>query len=166
MQWAKINKGFTIVELLIVVVVIAILAAITIVSYNGVQSRAKIASVQSELSALNKKIELYKAEKGLYPINSDNLAWKNIFVETVGDIYDTSKKSFVLCRSVSGASFGVAAWAPISPPTGGAYYYVSSTTSSVMSAIWNGNGSFGTTAAAVCDQLLGPSFQSSWAHNL
>lgn len=33
--------GFTIVELLIVVVVIAILAAITIVSYNGIQERAK-----------------------------------------------------------------------------------------------------------------------------
>lgn len=35
------NAGFTIVELLIVIVVIGILAAITIVSFNGVQNRAK-----------------------------------------------------------------------------------------------------------------------------
>ena len=35
------NVGFTIVELLIVIVVIGILAAITIVAYNGIQDRAK-----------------------------------------------------------------------------------------------------------------------------
>lgn len=47
----KINKqqGFTIVELLIVIVVIGILAAITIIAYNGTRSRANIALVTSEL---------------------------------------------------------------------------------------------------------------------
>jgi len=39
------QSGFTIVELLIVVVVIAILAAITIVAYNGIQNRAKSSAV-------------------------------------------------------------------------------------------------------------------------
>ena len=37
----KTKSGFTIVELLIVIVVIGILAAITIVAYNGIQSRAR-----------------------------------------------------------------------------------------------------------------------------
>ena len=53
MQWAK-NRytGFTIVELLIVIVVIAILAAITIVAYTGIQDRAKESNVQSDLWGL------------------------------------------------------------------------------------------------------------------
>jgi prepilin-type N-terminal cleavage/methylation domain-containing protein len=63
------QKGFTIVELLIVVVVIAILAAITIVSYNGITSRANASSAQATASSLQKKIELYAADgpTGQYP---------------------------------------------------------------------------------------------------
>ena len=47
MQWARKQTGFTIVELLIVVVVIAILAAITIVSYNGITERSRMSVAQS-----------------------------------------------------------------------------------------------------------------------
>lgn len=60
--------GFTIVELLIVIVVIAILAAITIVAYTGVQERARYSAMRSDLSSLNKAILLYYAENGQYPI--------------------------------------------------------------------------------------------------
>jgi prepilin-type N-terminal cleavage/methylation domain-containing protein len=48
------REGFTIVELLIVIVVIGILAAITIVSFNGVTSRANAASLQSDLESDSK----------------------------------------------------------------------------------------------------------------
>jgi len=51
------QSGFTIVELLIVIVVIGILAAITIVAFNGVQQRAATAAVQSDL-AQNAKVIL------------------------------------------------------------------------------------------------------------
>ncbi len=59
MQWAQKQKGFTIVELLIVVVVIAILAAITIVAYNGIQNRAKDSAVASMASQAQKKLAAY-----------------------------------------------------------------------------------------------------------
>ena len=49
MQVGKNKHGFTIVELLIVIVVIGILAAITIVAFNGVTKRSAVASIQSEL---------------------------------------------------------------------------------------------------------------------
>lgn len=69
MQWAKTNNshGFTIVELLIVVVVIAILAAITIVSYNGITKSAHDTTIKSDLSSLKKKIELFRAENDRRP---------------------------------------------------------------------------------------------------
>ncbi|WP_298868464.1 prepilin-type N-terminal cleavage/methylation domain-containing protein [uncultured Microbacterium sp.] len=57
--------GFTIVELLIVVVVIAILAAITIVSYNGITKQAKASAMASTLSQWKKKSELQKVEKSI-----------------------------------------------------------------------------------------------------
>jgi len=52
------RPGFTIVELLIVVVVIAILASITIVSYNGIQSRAAVSAKQANADSIIKKIAL------------------------------------------------------------------------------------------------------------
>jgi len=61
------QKGFTIVELLIVVVVIAILAAITIVSYNGITNRANASASKSTAATWQKKVELYNSEQGNYP---------------------------------------------------------------------------------------------------
>lgn len=60
-QWANKHSGFTIVELLIVIVVIAILAAITIVAYNGIRERSQLSAMQSSLSQAAKKVQLYAA---------------------------------------------------------------------------------------------------------
>jgi len=61
------KKGFTIVELLIVIVVIAILALISIVAYNGIQSRSRDAGRIQKIKDIAKAIELYKIDYGQYP---------------------------------------------------------------------------------------------------
>ena len=57
------NGAFTIVELLIVIVVIAILAAITIVAFNGVQDRARASSAAQAVSQAGKKVKVWQVEK-------------------------------------------------------------------------------------------------------
>lgn len=66
----KSNRGFTIVELLIVIVVIAILAAISIVAYNGIQSRSKQSAAQSLASQIAKKAEAFNAVESSYPASN------------------------------------------------------------------------------------------------
>src|SRR5690606_2235778 len=68
------NRGFTIVELLIVIVVIGILAAITMVSYNGIQNRSKTAAGQQLASNVAKKIQAYYTVESSYPASAAAMA--------------------------------------------------------------------------------------------
>jgi prepilin-type N-terminal cleavage/methylation domain-containing protein len=71
----KKSPGFTIVELLIVIVVIGILAAITIVAFNGVKDRAILSSMSGDLSNNSKQLGLFNAEFGRYPSAASDQAW-------------------------------------------------------------------------------------------
>jgi prepilin-type N-terminal cleavage/methylation domain-containing protein len=65
------NDGFTIVELLVVIVVIAILAAITIVVYTGVVQKATVAALQSDLINASQKLKIYQVTNMAYPDTID-----------------------------------------------------------------------------------------------
>lgn len=70
------QAGFTIVELLIVIVVIGILAAITIVAFNGVQSRARDSARTNDIKSIQKALELYRVDNGIYPsVGTDNVGY-------------------------------------------------------------------------------------------
>ena len=64
------SRGFTIVELLIVIVIIAILAAIMTVMYAGLQQQAKNRAKVSAVGQAAKLIKLYKAANDTYPRNT------------------------------------------------------------------------------------------------
>lgn len=61
------QTGFTIVELLIVIVVIGVLAAITIVAFNGIQQRARVATVTTDLAGATRVLALHEVDAGRYP---------------------------------------------------------------------------------------------------
>jgi prepilin-type N-terminal cleavage/methylation domain-containing protein len=88
------QKGFTIVELLIVIVVIGILAAITIVAYNGIQERARASTVSAALSQVANKLAVYQVDyPDVYPADKTAL-------EAIG-IKDTSDISYQYTRTNS-----------------------------------------------------------------
>jgi prepilin-type N-terminal cleavage/methylation domain-containing protein len=82
------TAGFTIVELLIVIVVIAILATITIVAYNGIQNRAKESSVQSAASQVAKKVLAFA------PLNTDMYPLEASYRTDLGLPADTDQLTY------------------------------------------------------------------------
>ena len=77
----KINnkqQGFTIVELLIVIVVIGILAALVITTFTGIQQKARNTERQTDIKALHGQVEAYFAQNGKYPTlaNLNDTTWR------------------------------------------------------------------------------------------
>jgi prepilin-type N-terminal cleavage/methylation domain-containing protein len=68
---AKKNKGFTIVELLIVIVVIGILATLVIVTFTGIQQKGRNTQRQTDIKAVQGYVESFYAEYGFYPTGTD-----------------------------------------------------------------------------------------------
>jgi len=76
------SNGFTIVELLIVIVVIAILAAISIVAYNGIQQRANNSARISNAEHAVKLLSAYIVTYGKYPYSGGNSCIGNGFADS------------------------------------------------------------------------------------
>ena len=70
---STVSRGFTIIELLIVIVIIGILVAITAVSYNGITKSAKESALKSELKQASTEVEVAKAKTGNPPANASSL---------------------------------------------------------------------------------------------
>jgi len=139
------------VELLIVIVVIGVLAAISIVAYSGVQSRANDSAVQGDLSAAVKALELFKIDNGVYPRNVGDLdamastaplrASRGAYDVGTGNIYN-----YAFCFNAAGTSYGLAA-----KSKSGNSYYVSSAISTVSS--FSG---WGTSVSTICPAMGQP----------
>ena len=140
------SRGFTIVELLIVIVVIAILAAISIVAYNGIQARAHDAAIRSDFRNIRNKLEVYKVDNGTYPfdpvsdtVNPSGSAIRNslatITMKLSTESYDIDRANTNLLYMASndGLHFVLLAYAKSGPT-----YYISDSVQNP--SIYTGNG--------------------------
>ncbi len=115
------NSGFTIVELLIVIVVIGILAAITIVAYNGVQNRANNTTVQTDIRNFANMVHQYQVINSSLPTAS-NLASLNIKAAKKSYPADLNNLYYCFINNGDASTFAVAA----ASKSGSKYYYNSS----------------------------------------
>lgn len=124
------KRGFTIVELLIVIVVIAILAAITIVAYSGIQNRANDVAVQSDLANIAKKYELYKVDNNIYPYGATLNTGAAFKINISKNAYDTSQ-NYELLNCTNGSNLG-SDYAILAVSKSGKRFYASSASGGVQ----------------------------------
>ncbi len=106
------SAGFTIVELLVVIVVIGILAAITIIAYNGVTTHAKAAVLVSDLSNAASTLEQADVVNGQYPANLASANLKTSSGTIFQYTYTASSNTYCLSGSVGAIAYNVSSATP------------------------------------------------------
>lgn len=151
----KKRKGFTIVELIIVIVVISILAAITIVAYMGIQNRTNDAAIQSDLKNIAKRFELFKVDNGVYPAGTAQLSTLGIKASknAYGNGFSNNAYNLLYCRVQADGPNKFALMA--SSNSGTVFVYRSETGSLSTVAAWAGTTSTGNCQSVGINQTDG-----------
>lgn len=104
------KQGFTIVELLIVIVVIAILAVISVVAYNGIQQHALSSAMQSELKSATTQLELDKVSRGNYPASLSEVNDSRGITPSAGTRFEYDSDGSTYCLSATSVRSTVLAY--------------------------------------------------------
>ncbi|NCU38107.1 type II secretion system protein [Candidatus Saccharibacteria bacterium] len=128
------QPAFTIVELLIVIVVISILAAITVVAYNGIQSRAHDTAIKNDLRSLATQIKLYKAETGVPPATGGTNFPAILFKPTKASYFATGYNLYY-CKDTTPGSYRYAIGAK--SVSGAVYQYTSDSGLGDFTGTWS-----------------------------
>jgi prepilin-type N-terminal cleavage/methylation domain-containing protein len=95
------NKGFTLVELLIVIVILGILATVTVFAVTGITNKGKVSACQSDAKTIETAEEAYSANTGTYTAN------QQLLVDT-GLMHSKSKKLNVVLMPANTAAVAAA----------------------------------------------------------
>lgn len=114
------QSGFTIVELLIVIVIIGILATLVIVTFSGVQQKARDSERKTDINAIAGQLEAVYANKGAYPslAQINDSAWRS------SNEFRIDTKAFADPKNASSSTLTVGvATVPTTPTGTWTYYY-------------------------------------------
>lgn len=150
----QLRSGFTIVELLIVVVVIAILAAITIVSYNGISGRAKNTAAVANLSNVYDQLGVHQVLNATYPVANDCSVSPAVNTICFAPVSDTSYQ-YTVDNTVSPPTFCVTSW------NGTKNYRIDQDTSLAVVGTCTGHVANGATAPTITNLAVNPSLNSN-----
>lgn len=103
-QKQRKSHGFTIVELLVVIVVIAILAGLVITSYMGIQQRARDSERQTDMRELATALELFRSDNNFYPKWSGTM---NSLSNAEGALGDYVQDSSIFVAPQSSDSYSI-----------------------------------------------------------
>jgi len=116
---SRIARGFTLVEIMIVVAVLGILAAIVVPMYQNHTSKAEAAALQTNLNAMKQKITSLQSENGEWPTAIDG-AW---FSGGAVPGHPQNKVGAPAVQAVDGSTLAHPIQKVLTPGSGGAYWY-------------------------------------------
>lgn len=128
------RDGFTLVELIIVIFVIAILATIVLVSYNGAQDRAKLSSMVNGVEQYIRALDLYDSDNKSYPIPATSGAIACFSGDTTCNVAANQTYSTALLNGVKSYVAG----APFNLPYSGTLLTYNSTADTVQGGTYTG----------------------------
>ena len=100
-DYINTKKGFTLIELIVSVTIIAVLTAIAVVNFGGTNKKARDGRRMSDLEKVRVALEIYRQEKGTYPLSGG------------GSVPASLVPNYMQAT-------------PLDPKTGFSYYYIGS----------------------------------------
>lgn len=159
------RRGFTVVEILVVIVVIGILAAITLVTYNGIQSRAQLNVAQADMRSVGQTAEVFKVENKRSPSSAADFTQ----VLKNANLYDSTRtdaKSYAICADTMGYAF--VAWNPIvqTYKNGDTLYLYSAGQGPQIYELTNSSLSSSNQLDKICNAVYSSSTYDAWTYQV
>ena len=118
MKKKKRNKGFTLVELMVVMAVVGILAGLTLTAFFGARKTARDGQRKADLEQIRSALEMYRTDEGSYPttpaslsgyieLPSDPVAGRSYYYNKSGDTYELCAALEIPGGDSCGGSCGV-----------------------------------------------------------
>lgn len=159
------KAGFTIVEVIIVIVVVGILAAILVASHAGSQQRAALSVARADMQAFSWAAESFRVQNNTAPMTNGQFG--EIMREA--GLYEstrTDEKSYAICAADSG--YALVAWNPIVDGwhRGDTLYMFSSDAGQEVHTLTNSSLNSANQLSKICDQVHSVSTFDIWTYDV